>query len=54
MATAATVMMVCYALETRHSWFILAFAGACVVSSVYVFLAGTRPSEKGSPETSVS
>jgi hypothetical protein len=42
-ATAVTIMMVCYALEARHWWFILAFAGACVASSVYGFLAGTWP-----------
>ena len=42
-ALAVTVMMVCYALEARHPGFILAFAGACVASSVYGFLAGTWP-----------
>jgi hypothetical protein len=42
-ATAVTVMMLCYALEARHTAFILAFAGACVASSIYGFLAGTWP-----------
>ena len=26
---AVTVMLVCYALEDRSAWFVLAFAGAC-------------------------
>ena len=42
-AVSVTVMMVCYALETRHPAFILAFAAACVASSVYGFLAGAWP-----------
>ena len=28
-------MLVCYALEARSPWFILAFAGACALGSVY-------------------
>lgn len=42
-ATVLTFMMVMYALERRHSGFILAFAGGCALSSVYGFLAGTWP-----------
>jgi len=42
-ATAVTFMMVMYALERRHSRFILAFACGCVLSSAYGFLAGTWP-----------
>jgi hypothetical protein len=42
-AVAVTAMMVCYALESRHRTYILAFAGACVASSVYGFMAGTWP-----------
>ena len=36
-------MMLMYALERRHSSFILAFACGCALSSVYGFLAGTWP-----------
>jgi hypothetical protein len=42
-ATAVTFMMVMYALERRSSRFILAFAGGCLLSSIYGFLAGTWP-----------
>jgi hypothetical protein len=42
-ATAVTFMMVFYALEARHPDFILAFAGACLASSTYGFLAGAWP-----------
>lgn len=38
-----TAMLVFYALEDRSSWFILAFAGACVFASVYGFLQGAWP-----------
>lgn len=40
---AVTSMMVCYALETRNPLFILGFAGACVMASVYGFLQGAWP-----------
>jgi hypothetical protein len=40
---AVTVMVVCYALEDRGPWFILAFAGACALASVYGFLQGAWP-----------
>jgi hypothetical protein len=42
-ACAVTFMMLMYALERRHSTFILAFACGCLLSSVYGFLAGTWP-----------
>ena len=42
-ALAVTVMMLCYALEDRSSWFVLAFAGACVLASVYGFAQGAWP-----------
>jgi hypothetical protein len=42
-ATAVSFMMLMYALESRHTGFILAFAGGCALSSVYGFLAGTWP-----------
>ena len=40
---AVTAMLVTYALEQRSAWFILAFAVACVLGSVYGFLQGAWP-----------
>ncbi len=40
---AVTAMMVCYALERRSLWFVLAFAGTCVLASLYGFLQGAWP-----------
>ena len=40
---AVTAMLVCYALENRSPWFILAFAGSCALGSVYGFLQGAWP-----------
>ena len=40
---AVTAMLVTYALEARSRWFILGFAGACVLGSVYGFLQGAWP-----------
>jgi len=40
---AITAMLVFYALENRSPWFILAFAGACALGSVYGFLQGAWP-----------
>ena len=40
---AVTAMLVCYALEMQSAWFILAFAGACALGSVYGFLQGAWP-----------
>ena len=40
---AVTLMVICYALERRSAWFILAFAGACVLASIYGFLQGAWP-----------
>ena len=40
---AVSAMLVTYALEDRSPWFILAFAGACVLGSVYGFLQGAWP-----------
>lgn len=40
---AVTAMLVCYALEDLSPWFILAFAGACILGSVYGFLQGAWP-----------
>jgi hypothetical protein len=36
-------MLVFYALEARSPWFILAFAGSCVLASAYGFLQGAWP-----------
>jgi hypothetical protein len=40
---AVTAMVVFYALEQRSPAFILAFAGACVLGSIYGFLQGAWP-----------
>ncbi len=40
---AVTAMLVTYALEDRSAWFVLAFAGACALASVYGFLQGAWP-----------
>lgn len=40
---AVTAMLICYALEKRSPWFIMAFAGACALGSVYGFLQGAWP-----------
>ena len=40
---AVTLMLVFYTLEDRNPWFILAFAGACALGSVYGFLQGAWP-----------
>ena len=40
---AVTAMLVTYALEPRSPWFILGFAGACALGSIYGFLQGIWP-----------
>lgn len=40
---AVTAMLVFYALEERSPGFILAFAGACALASLYGFLQGAWP-----------
>jgi hypothetical protein len=40
---AVSVMLVFYALERRNTWFIFAFASACILGSVYGFLQGAWP-----------
>ncbi len=40
---AVTAMVVCYALEHRSRWFVLAFAGSCVLGSIYGFMQGAWP-----------
>ena len=40
---AVSMMLVFYALEERSPWFVLAFAGACLLGSIYGFLQGAWP-----------
>ena len=40
---AVSAMLVCYALEDRSAWFVLAFAASCGLASVYGFLQGAWP-----------
>jgi len=40
---AVSAMLICYAFERRSPWFILTFAVACVMGSVYGFLQGAWP-----------
>jgi hypothetical protein len=40
---AVVAMLVFYALEDRDPGFVLAFAGACALASVYGFLQGAWP-----------
>ena len=40
---AVLAMLICYALEDRSAWFVLAFAAACALASVYGFLQGAWP-----------
>jgi hypothetical protein len=40
---AVTMMLVCYAAEEHSHWFILAFAVACGLGSIYGFLQGAWP-----------
>lgn len=40
---AVTAMLVFYALEARGAGYILCFAGACALGSIYGFLQGAWP-----------
>ena len=40
---AVTAMLIFYAIEDRGRIFILAFAGACVLGSIYGFMQGAWP-----------
>jgi len=40
---AVTAMLVFYALEARSHWFVLAFAVACGLASIYGFVQGAWP-----------
>lgn len=40
---AVTLMLLCYALESRGPGFVLGFAAACALGSIYGFLQGAWP-----------
>ena len=40
---AVTAMLIFYALEDRSHWYVLAFAAACALGSIYGFLQGAWP-----------
>lgn len=40
---AVSAMLVTYAFEKRSPWFILGFAAACALGSIYGFLQGAWP-----------
>ncbi len=40
---AVTAMLFFYALEDRSPWYVLAFAAACALGSIYGFLQGAWP-----------
>ena len=40
---AVSAMLAFYALEDRSHWYVLAFAGACLLASLYGFLQGAWP-----------
>ena len=40
---AVSAMLVCYTLEPRGRSWVLAFAGACALGSIYGFLQGAWP-----------
>jgi hypothetical protein len=41
--TVLTLMMLMYALERRHRYFVLAFAVGCALSAIYGFWSGAWP-----------
>ncbi|CCJ06349.1 Conserved hypothetical protein [Methylocystis sp. SC2] len=40
---AVSAMLLAYALEERSHWFVLGFAAACALGSIYGFLQGAWP-----------
>ena len=40
---AVSAMLLCYAMERRSPWWVLGFAGACLLGSSYGFLQGAWP-----------
>jgi hypothetical protein len=41
--SAVSAMLIFYALEDHSPWYVLAFAGACALASVYGFLQSAWP-----------
>ena len=44
---AVTAMLICYAFEYRSAAFVLAFAGACALGSIYGFMQGAVRTGRG-------
>jgi hypothetical protein len=40
---AVSAMLICYAFEGRSTWYVLGFAVACALGSIYGFLQGAWP-----------
>jgi len=40
---AVTLMVAFYALESKSPWFVLGFAAACILASIYGFAQGAWP-----------
>ncbi|WP_445009365.1 hypothetical protein [Sphingomonas psychrolutea] len=40
---AVSAMLLCYAMENRSRWWILAFAFSCIAGSAYGFMQGAWP-----------
>jgi hypothetical protein len=40
---AVSAMLICYAFEDRSPWWVLGFAIACALGSIYGFLQGAWP-----------
>jgi hypothetical protein len=40
---AVTAMLLCYAVKDRSPWYVLGFALACALGSIYGFLQGAWP-----------
>jgi hypothetical protein len=40
---AVSAMLIAYALEKRSRWYVLAFAAACALGSIFGFLQGAWP-----------
>ena len=40
---AVSMMLITYALESRSHWYVLLFAVACALGSIYGFLQGAWP-----------
>jgi hypothetical protein len=40
---AVSAMLLCYMMEARSHWWVLGFAAACLLGSIYGFLQGAWP-----------